>query len=189
MAKNEDGDEIIDGVPDERDIRKQELWKRIDDAGTAMVAATKDLHSRIDQFQTKLTADWQKITEATLKDIDSARLSLVSQISEAAKNIEVGQADKAEEFAKLAEGHMVILDRKAEEFRTSVAVEIGTQVRANFGEINQRFKDLSGQVAAFQRDINAGIQKTLNDNAERLAQTQKRVQDIEERLKKVFGSF
>lgn len=176
-------------IPEERDIRKQDLWKRIDDARDANAAESKDLSNRIDGIEQKISSKIDAAIEKGLKEVDAARQKLVSLLSEQIKLLEVRAKDGLDDIKTLADGHMKLVDKRNGEFRATVSGEIATQVKAQYSAILAAVKEVEGEMEAYKRDLSAGIAKTLTDNTDRLAALSKKVQDIEDRLKKVFGAF
>lgn len=171
-------------IPDERDILKTDLWKRIDQSIEVNNTNLSGLHSRLDDLITKISVQVAAMLDSSLAEINKSRLQLGSDFSETFKRLTVQNEELAAQYRRMSQEQMVKLDQSLLAFRSETLLQISREVGERLSEAMRQFKELRERTDQFQADMKKTFEDGQAANTKNIGAVAATAQDCVERLKK-----
>lgn len=179
----------MNAIPEEDDITRRQLWKRIDEVFPVIANVTDQLQPQITSIKEIAMADVRQEIGSIQQRLDNHRSEIDSLLGAYTKKLNetiyTALKNLSEENAK----NVKVLEEKIRDVQFSIAGIVNKQTADTLSPVVTRMVNISKDVEAFKKDVSQSIGKFQTENVGKVSLLNKKLDDALGKLRKLTSSF
>jgi ABC-type transporter Mla subunit MlaD len=137
---------MSDKIPDEREITKQQLWKRIEASAQGVSSTVQGFQSQIDEVLSNVKDSVEQALRKERKTNEEIRAAFISEIKKT-KNELIQYSDKLNENLQESMSTAKLdVDKRLREFKAQLETSFDTRLENMLTQLNENIVTVSNKI-------------------------------------------
>lgn len=171
-------------IPDEREITKEQLWKKIEDSIDGVNLTIKGFYDRVDTLPNIVMDQVKKFLEQDHVDTEVLRKNLEAGIKKIQTDLEAAIDDQLTNLKRAIVGESATLDDRNRSFQETILTKVDQKINETLAAISPSIEAMSAKVDSYKLDVEKQIKKYMIELGGKYGQVNGKVETLVAKLKK-----